>query len=111
MVGQGSKHDLLCIGIQCKMLKKVLSLQDKEVAAVRDYLDNESLCRWQLLLQYFDPSLVSTLNDPLICCDVCAEKCYSGIASSILWAITYFVQNVCVPVFTFLPNGSLDKGT
>jgi len=56
------------------MPKKVLSLRDKEVAAVRDYLENESLCRRQLLLQYFDPSLVSTLNDPLICCDVCAGK-------------------------------------
>ena len=40
----------------------------------RDYLENESLCRRQLLLQYFDPSLVSTLNDLLICCDVCAER-------------------------------------
>jgi len=60
--------------VDCKMPKKVLSLRDKEVAAVRDYLGNESLCRRQLLLQYFDPSLVSTLNDPLICCDVCAGK-------------------------------------
>ena len=60
--------------VDCKMPKKVLSLQDKEVAAVRDYLENESLCRRQLLLQYFDPSLVSILNDPLICCDVCTER-------------------------------------
>ena len=44
--------------VDCKMPKKVLSLQDKEVAAIRDYFEKQSLCRRQLLLQYFDPSLV-----------------------------------------------------
>ena len=64
------------------MPKKVLSLWDKEVVAVRDYLENQSLCCRQLLLQYFDPSLVSTLNDPLICCEVCAGRSFTQVKFS-----------------------------
>ena len=77
------------------MPKKVLSLRDKEVAAVRDYLENESLCCRQLLLQYFDPSLVSTLNDPLICCDVCAGKSVTQVK------FRPDITGVCMQVCTY----------
>ena len=81
VVGQGSKHDLLCIGsqwiVKCRSVEFV-----GQVVALRDYLENQSLCCRQLLLQYFDPSLVSTLNDPLICCEVCAGRSFTQVKFS-----------------------------
>ena len=44
-----------------------------ELAAVRHYLENNTNCRRQQLLNYFDSDLFSTIhcNDRFLCCDVC----------------------------------------
>ena len=47
-----------------------------ELAAVRHYLENNTSCRRQQLLNYFDSDLFSTIhcNDRLLCCDVCTRN-------------------------------------
>ena len=48
----------------------------EELAAVRNYLENDTSCRRLWLLHHFDPTLSSTVEDPAACCDVCARsKC------------------------------------
>ena len=46
---------------------------DAEVAAVRRYIENQSVCRRVQLLSYFDPAIVSIYSlsrmDPTLCCD------------------------------------------
>ena len=46
-----------------------------EVAVVRRYLENEVDCRRYLLLNYFDPALVGTLErrNRRLCCDTCKD--------------------------------------
>ncbi len=54
-------------------LRKDLSIpRNAEIAAVRHYLENDSECRRQQLIKYFDSS-ISTI-DPILCCDVCIKK-------------------------------------
>ena len=47
-----------------------------ELAAVRHYLENNTNCHRQQLLNYFDSDLFSTIhcNDRLLCCNVCARN-------------------------------------
>ena len=59
----------------CRLKKQLASTRDHEVAAVRHYLEN----RRQWLLQYFDPSFTTSMQDPLLCCDVCASKCSTSL--------------------------------
>lgn len=61
--------------IECRLKKKPGSARDQEVAAVRHYLENDTSCRRQWLLQYFDPSFTTSVKDLLLCCDTCARKC------------------------------------
>ena len=56
------------------MRKELSSTRDHEVAAVRRYLQNETLCRRQWLLDYFEPSCASPGRNPITCCDVRAKK-------------------------------------
>ena len=48
---------------------------DVELNSVRKYLERCDICRRCQLLEYFDSSIVKTLDrrDPLTCCDVCVE--------------------------------------
>ena len=57
----------------CPLRKQLMSTRDKEVAAVRHYLENDSSCRRLWLLRYFDSSFTSTVQDRNTCCDVCAR--------------------------------------
>ena len=56
-------------------LKSVITTpREREVAAVRRYLQNDKACRRFQLLSYFDEELALSLprRDYLLCCDVCA---------------------------------------
>lgn len=59
---------------ECPIRKELSSTRDHEVAAVRQYLQNESVCRRQWLLDYFEPSCANPGKDPSTCCDVCAKR-------------------------------------
>lgn len=49
--------------------------RNAEVATVRHYLENVKECRRKQLLRYFDPIIeVDKNRDPLLCCNVCANK-------------------------------------
>ena len=55
-------------------LKKELKTnQDREIAAVRHYLENNTTCRRVQLLRYFESTFVDSLPPPVksTCCDVC----------------------------------------
>ena len=58
-------------------LRRVLKTsRDKEIAAVRKYLENVTSCRRVILLSYFDQGLVDTLppQDNHSCCDICRKR-------------------------------------
>ncbi len=57
----------------CPLRQELKSTRDKEVAAVRYYLQNDSSCHRQWLLNYFDSTFTSTVQDCKVCCDVCAN--------------------------------------
>ena len=59
---------------ECPIRKELSSTRDHEVAAIRQYLQNETVCRRQWLLDYFEPSYASPGKDPSTCCDVCAKR-------------------------------------
>lgn len=44
------------------------------LAAVRHYLANDHECRRKQLLKHFDPSIVVSTIDSVLCCDVCAKN-------------------------------------
>jgi len=71
--GQPARSIVYWKPIDCPKPKEPSSTRDHEVAAVRDYLENETVCRRQWLLQYFDPACSSNVLDPKTCCDVCAK--------------------------------------
>ena len=58
--------------LDLRVRKEPQSTRDKELAAVRLYLENNSSCRRRWLLQYFDSAFESSVDDPKSCCDVCA---------------------------------------
>ena len=66
--------------------KKIVSLYDAEVIAVRQYLEITGECRRRQLLSYFDTTFSSDsevlVEDPL-CCDVCASSTVKAIAKCI----------------------------
>ena len=54
------------------MRKELTSVRDHEVASVRRYLENNSVCRRKWLLDYFDPSIACVGTNPQTCCDICS---------------------------------------
>ena len=72
--GQSARSIVYWKPIDCKVRKEPSSTRDHEVAAVRQYLENETVCRRQWLLHYFDSSCTSDVKDPKACCDVCAAR-------------------------------------
>lgn len=54
--------------------KDLANPRDAEIAAVRHYLENNRECRRQQLMKHFDPSIIVTSVDPVLCCDVCMNK-------------------------------------
>ena len=46
---------------------------NREVAAVRRYLENSGTCRRYVLLNYFDKTLADNLErcDKIMCCSIC----------------------------------------
>ena len=55
--------------------ENLLNPRNAELAAVRQYLENDSDCRRQQLLKYFDSTIsLSENRDYLLCCDVCAKN-------------------------------------
>ena len=84
--------------IDCRLKKKLSSTRDEEVAAVRRYLDNDTSCRRQWLLQYFDPSFTASVQDPMLCCDICTSKnSFSQVCSLpfiISFSATCIVHNI-----------------
>ena len=69
--GQTAQSTIYWRPPDCPLHNKLLSTRDHEVAAVRHYLDNNSSCRQQWLLEYFDKSFTSTVQGHRTCCDVC----------------------------------------
>ena len=61
--------------IEAPIRKKFVHPCDAEIAAVRHYLENVSECCRRQLLNYFDPTFSGDIlvQDPLLCCDVCAN--------------------------------------
>ena len=47
------------------------TVRDKEMVAVRQYLDNTSECCQKWLLNYFDQTCAKHGENPSICCDIC----------------------------------------
>ena len=49
--------------------------RNREVAAVRRYLENSGTCRRYVLLSYFDKTLADNLErcDKMMCCDICCS--------------------------------------
>lgn len=58
----------------CPRKKEHLSRRDVEVLAVREYVENNAVCRRKWLLNYFDHECVLPASDPSLCCDVCARQ-------------------------------------
>ncbi len=57
----------------CPLRKAPYTTYHREVNEVRRYLENTSVCRRKLLLEYFDDSKSARPgSDPTVCCDVCA---------------------------------------
>ena len=73
--GAQAKSTIFWKPCEAPLRKNILSPRDAELAAVRHYLEDSDTCRRYQLLKYFDPSLISLLNerDPLLCCDVCTQ--------------------------------------
>ncbi len=57
----------------CPLRKQLISTRDHEVASVRLYLENTTVCRRKWLLDHFDPLCAKPGIDPSMCCDVCAN--------------------------------------
>ena len=55
----------------CPLKTTPKNAHDREVAAVRHYLENETVCRRKWLLEYFDQSISSTCLESEECCDIC----------------------------------------
>ena len=55
----------------CPLKVDPFSVRDKEVVAVRRYLENTSECRRKWLLDYFEPTCAKAGESPSTCCDVC----------------------------------------
>ena len=55
---------------QLPISKNPITLRDRELLAVRQYLENTELCRRRWLLDHFDAKVVKAVNQ---CCDVCSE--------------------------------------
>ena len=72
--GQHARSVVYWRATECPMRKVLSSTRDHEVAAVREYLQNETICCRQWLLNYFEPSWTNCERDPSLCCDVCAKK-------------------------------------
>ena len=57
----------------CPMRKEPSTLHHHEVNDMRHYLENVSVCRRKWLMDYFDPKSAKLGDDPMVCCDVCAQ--------------------------------------
>lgn len=57
--------------VDCPMYSNPKELRQKEVCDVRKYLENNTTCRRQWLLSYFDASISNQCER---CCDVCRER-------------------------------------
>lgn len=58
----------------CPVKAKPLTTRDQELIDVRQYLENTSECRRNILLKHFDFSFASSGKDSTKCCDVCANR-------------------------------------
>ena len=67
--------------VDARVRKVFANQRDKEVAAVRKYLENNSVCRRFQLLNYFNPEFAKSLprRNPSLCCDVCANSLLSQL--------------------------------
>ena len=73
--GGAAKSTIYWKRIDAPKKQNLLNPRNAELAAVRQYLENDSECRRQQLLKYFDCTInVSENRDNLLCCDVCASK-------------------------------------
>ena len=73
--GDAAKSTIYWKRIDAPKKQNLLNPRNAELAAVRQYLENDSECRRQQLLKYFDCTInVSENRDNLLCCDVCASK-------------------------------------
>ena len=61
----------------CRVKKKPSTIRDRELIAVRRYLENIALCRRKWLLEHFDVKVVSSVQP---CCDVCSNRVMPVIA-------------------------------
>lgn len=71
--GGNAKSIVYWKACDCPLRKNLMSTRDKETAAVRHYLENNSSCRRLWLLHYFDASFTSTVQGCCTCCDVCTR--------------------------------------
>lgn len=72
--GEKARSIVFWTARDCPMKKVPRNVRDHEVAAVRHYLENETVCRRKWLLEYFDNSLsLSGCVDSEECCDICTS--------------------------------------
>ena len=57
----------------CPMRKEPSTLHHHKVNDMRHYLENVSVCRRKWLMDYFDPMSAKLGDEPMVCCDVCAQ--------------------------------------
>ena len=70
--GQPAHSVVYWMPSECPLRKELSSTRDHEVAGVRRYLENTTVCRRHWLLQYFESSCGNSPRDRKTCYDVCA---------------------------------------
>lgn len=58
----------------CPRKREPSTRRDAEVVAVREYVENNTVCRRKWLMNYFDPECILPASDTSLCCDVCARQ-------------------------------------
>ena len=73
--GEAAKSTIYWKPCDAPLKKDLSNPRNAELAAVRQYLENDKECRRRQLLNYFDHDLFSSVlcHDKLLCCDVCAK--------------------------------------
>lgn len=86
----------------CPLRKEPTTTRHREVAAVRHYLEDTSSCRRLRLLQYFDSSFTSDVQDPKTCCDVCAKVCasYMNTVHTVYTRTATHIFYICTHTYT-----------
>lgn len=89
--GESARSIVYWKPIDCHLKKQPASVRNHEVASVHHYLENDTSCGRQWLLQYFDPSFTTSVRDPTLCCDICAS---TSLVCYFLYLLLFCLQRV-----------------